>query len=46
VRALAEVPQPGPVSLDSAGRVLVGSLDGTIRRYDPATGRLDFLYPR
>jgi len=46
VRALASVSQPGPIAPDGAGRLLVGSLDGTISRIDPTTGRVSRVWPR
>lgn len=46
VRALASVSQPGPIAPDGAGRLLVGSLDGTISRLDPISGRVSRVWPR
>jgi DNA-binding beta-propeller fold protein YncE len=46
VRALATVGQPGPIAPDGAGRLLVGSLNGTISRIDPMTGRVSRVWPR
>ena len=46
VRALALVNQPGPIAPDGAGRLLVGSLGGTISRVDPMTGRVSRVWPR
>jgi DNA-binding beta-propeller fold protein YncE len=46
VRALASVSQPGPIAPDGSGRLLVGSLNGTISRVDPITGRVGRVWPR
>ena len=46
VRALASVSRPGPIAPDGAGRLLVGSLNGTISRVDPLTGRVSRVWPR
>ena len=46
VRAVASVNQPGPIAPDGAGRLLVGSLDGTISRVEPLTGRVGRVWPR
>ena len=45
VDTLANVPQPGPITRTRAGDLLVGSLDGSIRRVDPATGAVRRVYP-
>lgn len=45
VRQVAPVGSPGPVALDHRGRLLVGSIDGRIRRIDPATGRATLVWP-
>ncbi len=46
VRALASVSRPGPIAPDGAGQLLVGSLDGTISRIDPISGRVTRVWPR
>lgn len=45
VRQVAPVASPGPVALDRRSRLLVGSIDGRIRRIDPATGRTTLVWP-
>jgi streptogramin lyase len=46
VQAIAAVPSPGPVVVDRAGRLLVGSLAGEIHRVDPGTKRVTRIWPR
>jgi hypothetical protein len=46
VRALASLSRPGLIAPDGAGRLLVGSLDGTISRVDPITGQVTRVWPR
>jgi hypothetical protein len=45
IESVGSVPSPGPVLLDRAGRILVGTLDGSIYRIDPATRRSTLVYP-
>jgi hypothetical protein len=45
VEEVASVARPGPVSLDRRGRILVGTLDGSIYRVEPATRSAVRIYP-
>ena len=42
---VADVSQPGPISFDRDGRLLVGTLGGTIVRVDATNGRAVRVYP-
>ena len=42
---MADVPQPGPITVDSSGRLLVGALSGSIYRIVPGSGRAQRVYP-
>ena len=46
VRQIAPIRSPGPISLDRSNRLLVGALHGRIYRVDPATRRIERLWPR
>jgi streptogramin lyase len=46
VQEVAAVESPGPIAVDRAGLLLVGSLAGEIHRVDPATKRVTRIWPR